>query len=387
MLNISVVKLLLVVINIGSRFFCLIPITVTNTCDVHPKPKSIHTRIWIIYWILTMLLTAKELHSNLQSSSRSKLVFTVFHGFLLITEFTSCGILVMFHTNRVHISQFFNHLTATSDNVIIFKGKLVLKSVRHCFIRNMFLIFLVAIYLSVLLLFLAVLPISLCAFSNIVPLNTEVFQEVAFSWWFWTLLKFLLYFVSVTPMTLMTATIIVVAFVALAEIRINLKQLNIYVKECWANDSKQHQACFYFRQIQILVIVANTCFQHFLWPSVMFYGATVLIALMFPLLAYGTQLSPLFQIVFAWFWLLMGGVTCCLLDQCSDLVVTSKKLLKAVRRWESKSFFRKFFRSCPPMALKVGELHIVDKGRVVAYIRFVLQRTAFLVMKHKSERI
>lgn len=44
---------------------------------------------------------------------------------------------------------------------------------------------------------------------------------------------------------------------------------------------------------------------------------------------------------------------------------------------------RKFLKSCPVIAISVGEFHKMDSERVPAFIRFISQRTFFLVLKTK----
>lgn len=117
----------------------------------------------------------------------------------------------------------------------------------------------------------------------------------------------------------------------------------------------------------------------------MFCGAFSLISVIYPLLASGSDMSTAFQFGFTTFAIVIGTLSCLLLDQCKIDVVVSKKIISTATQCRSCGYIRKFLRSCPVIALKVGELLVMDKGRVTAYVRFILQRTAFFVVKYKSD--
>ncbi len=59
----------------------------------------------------------------------------------------------------------------------------------------------------------------------------------------------------------------------------------------------------------------------------------------------------------------------------------SSQILAKTKHWNDCLFLKKVFRSCPVVALRVGIFHKMDKGRGLAFIRFILQRTFVLVLQ------
>lgn len=76
-------------------------------------------------------------------------------------------------------------------------------------------------------------------------------------------------------------------------------------------------------------------------------------------------------------------VICLMLDLGSKSILFTKKLAQKSKHWGGCKWFRKFFRSCPTIAIKVGEFHVMDRNRAPSFIRFILQRTFLLVLKTK----
>src|SRR5258705_53403 len=128
----------------------------------------------------------------------------------------------------------------------------------------------------------------------------------------------------------------------------------------------------FYRRIQIFVILTDKCFQSYIWPAIQFYGAIGIIVLLYVLIILHPVL-PIFAIsglaIFAF------GVTvlvCLVLGMGSKTIIISRKILQRAKWWNAHcggdKFARKFFRSCPKIALRVGEFHKMDSGRVPALI-------------------
>lgn len=142
----------------------------------------------------------------------------------------------------------------------------------------------------------------------------------------------------------------------------------------------------YYRKLQILVIVTNRCFQTYMWPTFQFFGAVGVIALLFPLLTFQQFLPKLLKIGLIWLAVLLSGMCCIILNSGSLMQVYSKCILKSVTTSKKNCKWSKaFYKSCPPITLKIGAFHKMDRSRVPAFIRFVLQRTTLLVVKTKAD--
>lgn len=78
------------------------------------------------------------------------------------------------------------------------------------------------------------------------------------------------------------------------------------------------------------------------------------------------------------------GATCCSrLGLGSNTIILSTKILSYTKSWNGCPEPCKFFQSCPKISIRVGEFHKMDSERAPAFIRFILQRTFFLVFKTK----
>lgn len=139
-----------------------------------------------------------------------------------------------------------------------------------------------------------------------------------------------------------------------------------------------------YRNCQILTILVNQCFQTFLWPVVQFCGAMLSISLFYPLVAFDDQLPSVIQIVLFIFLLNFTLDTCLVLNYGSLTITYSSSVLTLTKNWRHCRWTQRFFSSCPVLAIGVGGFHKMDKGRSPGLIRFVLQRTFFLVVKTRS---
>lgn len=141
-----------------------------------------------------------------------------------------------------------------------------------------------------------------------------------------------------------------------------------------------------YRQQQIFVILSDECFQSYIWPATQFFGAVVLITVLYVLLIFERSLTLLGTLVTVVFAISTASINCLLLGMGSKSISISGKILHRIKYWdknEGHKWSRRFFRSCPKIAIRVGEFHKMDNGRAPAFIRFVLQRTFFLVIKTK----
>lgn len=120
-----------------------------------------------------------------------------------------------------------------------------------------------------------------------------------------------------------------------------------------------------------------------MWPAIQFFGGIGLIVLCYALVVFERQFS-LSIILIIFILIFATAVTCCqMLAMGYRSIIISKKILNYVKQWNSDRWTRKFFKSCPLIAIRVGEFHKMDGERVPSFIRFVLQRTFFLVVKTK----
>lgn len=383
--SLKIIQLVKTVLQLGNLFYSLTPIEVTpNGLVVNQVSKPKRTKFWAMHFFLPLTLTIAQLHCHIKSNTHSNVILMIFNGYLVILEIGMLAILLMFHFNTLELCQLLNQLI-TKFNGLFQSLNYAVKSSKVS--SSCFLLFLIQMYCSAIFMFLIMIPLTMYMFPQLHNCQRAIYSQYPFMAAAWKRIGVLVYLYFFFPAAIVSGNAAVVAFVVLSEIRLNLQKLLAYTKLCRVvNDQQQRQnVCFFYRQLQILVIVANKCFQSQLLPLSMFCGAIALILLLYPLLAYGNDLPVIFQTGFATFSVIVGFVTCLFLDQCSDPMVMSMRILATTKQWKCTGYTKKFFRSCPPIVLMVGELHVMNKERVTVYIRFVLQRTALLVMKYKSD--
>ncbi len=142
----------------------------------------------------------------------------------------------------------------------------------------------------------------------------------------------------------------------------------------------------FYRKIQVLVILCDKCFQSYIWPEVQFYGAILLISVLYVLIVLHQQLPQSGVWLLLLFLLSVALLICLVLRTGSKSIGLSRSVLQgvAVRPANEKDgWSKRFFKSCPTIAIRVGEFHKMDSERAPSFIRFVLQRTFFFVLKTK----
>lgn len=136
-----------------------------------------------------------------------------------------------------------------------------------------------------------------------------------------------------------------------------------------------------YRKYQILTILCNQCFQAIIWPIIQCFGAADVITMLYLLLTSHQQMGMPIQLGSIGF-VITATCACCVIPNYGSMtIVYSSKVLKIINQWTGCSLALRFARSCSPISLKIGEFHKMDKGRAPAFIRFVLQRTVFFVLK------
>lgn len=144
-------------------------------------------------------------------------------------------------------------------------------------------------------------------------------------------------------------------------------------------------AATYYRNIQILVGISNRCFETHLWTAVQFTGSTLTICLLYTVLTFNDMLPGLLQFGLVLVACMIVVVCTLIMDMASGTILHSKAIRHTLgARHGAGKWLQRFLRSCPVIALRVGTFHKMDKERAPAFIRYILQRTVFLVLKTKT---
>lgn len=150
-----------------------------------------------------------------------------------------------------------------------------------------------------------------------------------------------------------------------------------------SNLNQHHKIGMIYRRIQILVILSNNCFQTYIWPLIQFVGGMMLISVLYGLLVFHGRMPMIVTLCISLTIMSATFTICVILDLASRPILISGKIKQKLKSLGKCKWSQKFFRSCPKIALRVGNFHQMDRGRGPAFIRFVLQRTFFLVIKTK----
>jgi len=117
---------------------------------------------------------------------------------------------------------------------------------------------------------------------------------------------------------------------------------------------------------------------------IQFFGALVCNGLFYTLLSYKNLLSNFMYASSLFFSLSLLFSKCILSDIGSRSLIISSQIIRSsnsrINVFHRKEF-QKFSKSCPLILLKVGSFHYIDRQRVPHLLRFVLQRTFFLVVR------
>lgn len=142
----------------------------------------------------------------------------------------------------------------------------------------------------------------------------------------------------------------------------------------------------HYRQIQVFTILSNQCLQTYIFPAVQFLGGMLIILMLSGLLLFQTRI-PTFGIVSICFLIVaMLLINCVMMDLGSRSILISKKVLQETKKMKGCKWSQRFFKSCPFIALRIGEFHKMDRERVASFIRFILQRTFLIVLRTKLSK-
>lgn len=136
-----------------------------------------------------------------------------------------------------------------------------------------------------------------------------------------------------------------------------------------------------YRNLQIFHILTNGYIQSYILTTVQFNGSAVSVYLLFSIIAFWKSLDgTLLLFIFVTFFGLQVLILL-YLEFASKPFLISRKILGASiqTNFGNDAYAKRFFRSCQPVALRIGPFHKVDKDRAPATIRFILQRTVFMV--------
>lgn len=141
-----------------------------------------------------------------------------------------------------------------------------------------------------------------------------------------------------------------------------------------------------YRELQIFTLICNGAFKNFIWGVTQFFGGVGLIPICYGLIVLHAKLSSL--MITGILLLTVASVLYFILffHIGSQPVKLSGKFLRMTKdaSWVCP-YSRRFFWSCPVIAMQIGDFHKLDRKRSPDFFRFVLQRTAFFAANTGDE--
>lgn len=353
-------------------FFSIIPIEANKTGLHKISGNPVY---WRSQWAFFTILSGLQLLTHWNN-----LIFMLFQSAILLMHSASLGCTLTFELNCVEICQLLNYLFGkTKTNA----GR-VQRQIKGFLFGLILLIFSGGLLLMVW----TIIPLTYILFPELLQVNVPWVPEVISAILSSKFVGLALKLVQFLPIGVSAAATSALALTVVVEVKVKILALQKIVLELNSRlerfETMQRFGLCY-REIHVLVIIANQCCQKQIWPTTMFCGSTTIILLLYPMLAYGKLLPGLFIFGFCSFAAIFTVITIFLLHLCSEPLAISCSILKKAGKYcGSSGYNKKLIKSCALIKMKVGAFHEMDKGRVFAYVRFILQRTAFLAMKCKS---
>lgn len=140
----------------------------------------------------------------------------------------------------------------------------------------------------------------------------------------------------------------------------------------------------FYRQLQIVLQLANNCFQTYLWPVYEFAGALIVIALIYMEVMFMECLHFAAQICVSIFMCATLCIICVTFKIASLPLQASAKILSKCNVINAPLKFSRQRRAISLLSFQIGTFHKIDQSRVPSLLRFVLQRTVFLIVQTRN---
>lgn len=336
------------------------------------KKRTVLFSICIMHLIYTMI----QFLVSVSDHNISNLIQLLFNGFTFID--TVC---IVIYSLGFYFQA--NEFCILMNTLVKYSGGFVQKSSSQLCKSDNIVTFIILVS-QVLLLFLLIVFIpTFDIYYMVSSSNTSKHYKVIF------VLLTLLRMPSLLFSSLISMTTISICFIIVKELQDNLNDLKNFQKKSFQYGRHMNNNWmfgFYYRKFQIFTIIINECFQIYFWPVIQFVGALVCIGLSYTLLVYRTILTDTVNISLLLILILILCCNCFVLEYGSQSLTISSKILtrgKADLDRDDQKWFRKFLKSCSPIALRVGSFHKIDRQRLPCFVRFILQRTFFFVVKSR----
>ncbi len=326
---------------------------------------------------ITLGITTTQFFLNFFDSSKGNLLGILFYGFVLIL--TADTVIYRFGYH-FHASEFccLLNIFVKFPNGLFYRNRSNRRPNRKRFRNTLLFTLIVFAQLTTAVVFFGFFPLmdlTLAITSHNSNLNLLNVLLI--------LIKLPTYYIA----CLIGSLSIAIVLIFIKELLDNLKDLLEMLRNSFVNNPDNTYAliAIYYRQIQVFAILVNECLQTHFWPVAESTGSVLSIGLAYTFVRYHGLFNIYIQVSLAASSTSLFLLLCFMFDVGSQSLLISTKIIRfsssAVRRDESSKLFRKFAKSCPAVVLKVGHFHKIDRQRGPNLIRFIVQRTVFLLLK------
>lgn len=355
--------------NFCGHSLCLVPIVFTQSENAYKVQKLTrkYKILWQLLFSLSLFYTMLQIYFHQNVTSAYKLVPVLFHGFNLVTKVSVIVFLVAFHRNSFEFCYLLNILIRNKIETLESQN-------RYWFlvVVNPFLVSGIFICMCAVTMILPCYHYSLYA-TDLLTCNGLVFR-IAVS--FMDILFAL-------PCAAIGSSMSTTCMFVLINISEWFEVLKTHSYLSTENDQIKKIRLNY-QSLQILMELCNASLQTYVWPMYEFMGGIVMITLLYVQLAFKMAIHFSAKCTIFFCFLSSIFIVNAALQLAGVPYSKSKASLQKLRRQRLSLEDRKGVCMLKPVFLKIGDFHKIDRLRILALSKFVLQRTIFIVVKTKT---
>lgn len=357
------------------------------------KRNKIFPKLWKYCLLLSIFLSALEIHIHVKHSVTINVILVAFHEFLIVMSILMLSNLSTVTTNKYEFCSLVNEFLRWGRAKSTGLQRLYPDNGRFCWsTKNGNLLNILAFSGTSTAVSIAIIvPLISSLFPcTIHPLTCQnhVCDVCPLKTILWVLIIGLdvAFAISCALLGGYTATVSsMTLYCTYTNLKMLSQTLNTYKSSFHISAELRRKCALYYRELQILLILSNKCFQNSVWPNVQFCGSAVIISLLYSIIVLRESLHSYLVIGMTLVFCSTSCFCFLVMDYGSRPQIVSRGVLaRCKERWAGFHMSKLFWKSCRPIAFQIGPFHYMDRQRGPALFRFCLQRTFFLIVQTKS---
>lgn len=340
-----------------------------------PDKTNTYFRFWFIVQIISLYQTILELVYTCLYTEAKNLIILLYLGVLFLSKLTAFLWFGLCYNEAHSLNMLLSCLVNRKNIITKLPVSKSIYTILVCTAANLVVLFVVMFpILAFILPCLHDTPILRFVFGQCSTFLFRVFLSAST-------------FVFMVPCAKYGVLVATLFWLSLLKLNKFMKTFDSFLrsfKEFQTLNRKRNLALIY-RNLQIFLILNNSCFQNWVLPVFQFFGGTSIIVILYTCIAFQNVLSPVCFALLVFLCAFLTNICVVTMDMGSKPLLYSRKILRHLKLFGSGPWSLRFCISCPKIVLKVGSFHYMDRERVPSFIRFILQRTLFLVTKTKTD--